>query len=57
MCLHVERIVNAHLIFAIISNYVDLPFYSLAFNPDDSDCRPSMLINAKLPLRLVKAHM
>lgn len=55
MHFHIERIVNAHFIFAIVSNYVDLPFYSQTFNPDENDCRLSMLINAKLHLRLVKA--
>lgn len=40
---YIEMFVNAHFIFAIISNYVDLPFYSLIFNPDENVCRPSRL--------------
>lgn len=40
---YIERFVNAHLIFAIISNNVDLPFYSLIFYPDENVCRPSRL--------------
>lgn len=42
------------LIFAVISNYVDLMFYSLIFNPDENVCRPcrqnaNLDSNAKLP--------